>query len=312
MQDIYPAKTIILDSGRAMKPEIALALRKWAMRSSFNGRFPVAQRILRRLFKGSHGTAKVDDFDGDLSIDLRLSEHMQSRIFWIGYYSREIVHVLNRILREGMIVVDVGANIGEITMIASKRVGSEGRVLAFEPVARNLFELNKNISYNTLRNILVIDSGLSDRVGEAHIYHSCGQGAENDEHFGLNSIYKGSGEGIPIQSISLTTLDIFIRANPQHRIDLIKIDIEGAELACLRGAERTIQAFRPYLIIEVQKTSSAAGGYNQGEILNFLSPLGYSFFRMGTGGKLSAVQADTLSDYQNVLCVPESQLANFE
>jgi FkbM family methyltransferase len=294
-----------------MRSEIALALRKWAMRSSFDGRFPVAQRILRRVFSGAKGIARVDDFDGSLSIDLRLSEHMQSRIFWVGYYSREIVNVLNKILREGMVVVDVGANIGEITMVASKRVGSSGRVLAFEPVARNLLELNKNIRENALRNVTIIESGLSDYEGEVHIYHSCGQGAENDEHFGLNSIYVGSGEGIPIQSIPLTTLDRFLQSRPQDRIDVVKIDIEGAELACLKGSEQTLRSFRPYLIIEVQRTSSAAGGYEQSDILNFLSPLGYSFFRISSGGKLSAVQAGSLSEYQNVLCVHESVVDSF-
>ena len=293
-----------------MKPGMALALRKWAMRSSFGGKFPVAQRILRRIFRGAQGTVRVNDFDGSLSIDLRLSEHMQSRIFWIGYYSQEIVHILNRILREGMVFVDVGANIGELTMVASKRIGSNGRVLAFEPVAKNLLELHKNIRENVLHNAIVVESGLSDYEGEAHIYNSCGQGAENDEHFGLNSIYIGNGEGVAIQSIPLTTLDRFLQDKPQDRIDVIKIDIEGAELACLRGAEYTLRTFRPHLIIEVQKASSAAGGYEQTEILNFLSPFGYSFFRIGSGGKLSAVQANSLSDYQNVLCVHESVLGS--
>ena len=280
------------------------------MRSSFNGRLPIAQRILRRLFKSAQGTVTVDDFDGDLKIDLRLSEHMQSRIFWVGYYSREIVMVMNRILGKGMVFVDVGANIGEVTMVASKRVGADGLVLAFEPVARNLSELNKNISNNSLGNVRIISSGLSDRDGVAHIFHSCGQGEDREEHLGLNSLYAGTGDGVPIQSIPLTTLDKFLEECPQERIDFIKIDIEGAELPCLKGAEQTLWRFRPSLIIEVQKTSASAAGYDQSEILRFLEPLGYHFFRICRGGRLASIHEKDLLDYQNVLCVHSTGLEN--
>lgn len=294
--------------GNRMNSDAALRMRRMAMDSSFNGRLPIAQRILRRLFRGAQGTVRVDDFDGDLTIDLRLSEHMQSRIFWVGYYSREIVLVMNKLLRKGMVFVDVGANIGEITMVAAKRVGSDGLVLSFEPVGRNLSELTKNIHHNALSNVMIVASGLSDREGVTQIYQSCGQGKNDEEHLGLNSIYAGSGDGIAIQSIPLTTLDTFLHENPQERVDFIKIDIEGAELPCLKGAEQTLRRFKPLLIVEVQKTSAAAAGYDQAEILHFLDPLGYRFFRICRRGKLSAMEERDLSDYQNILCVHSSAL----
>lgn len=292
-----------------MSPDIALRLRKLAINSSFDGRFPLAQRILRRLFRGAHGTVRIDDFDGTMFINLRLSEHMQSRIFWVGYYSREVVAVMNKLLRPGMTFVDIGANIGEITLVAAKRVGTTGRVVSFEPVDRNLLELTRNMHDNALHNVTIVNNGLSDYEGTTNIYNSCGQGAENDENLGLNSIYAGTSDGIPIQTIKLTTLDTYLQTNPQERIDVIKIDIEGAELPCLRGAEDTLRRFKPHLIIEIQETSAIAGGYKQADILNFLAPHGYAFFRIGRAGKLIAVNAKTLSSYQNVLCVPPAQAA---
>lgn len=310
MQNLCIAKDGHRSEGNRVKSDTALRMRRMAIDSSFNGRLPIAQRILRRLFRGAQGTVRINDFDGDLTVDLRLSEHMQSRIFWVGYYSREIVLVMNRFLRKGMVFVDIGANIGEITMVAAKRVGSDGLVLSFEPVDRNLSELTKNIHRNALSNVRIVASGLSDREGATQIYQSCGQGKNDEEHLGLNSIYAGSGDGIPIQSIPLTTLDIFLRENPQERVDFIKIDIEGAELPCLKGAEQTIRRFKPLLIVEVQRTSSAAAGYDQAEILHFLGPLGYRFFRICRKGKLFAMEEKDLSDYQNILCVHSSALEN--
>ncbi len=172
------------------------------------GRFMLAQRVLRRLFYGAPVTVRIDDFDGDLTVDLHLWEHMQSRIFWVDYYNREVVALLNRLISEGMVFVDIGANIGEITMVAAKRVGA-GRVIAFEPVDRYADVLEANISNNELRNISVVRAGLSDKVGSFEIYDSCGQGTPDEVHRGLNSLYSGPGEAAT-QIVCVTMLDEYL------------------------------------------------------------------------------------------------------
>lgn len=289
-----------------MKPTTFLSLRRVAKKLSFWGHIPIAQKILRRIFYGAQGTVHIHDFDGDLTIELRLSEHMQSRIFWIGYYSREVIAVIDRLARKDMIFIDVGANIGEITMVAAKRVTPSGQVISFEPADRHAELLERNVLENNLSNVTVVRCGLSDYEGTAQMYDSCGQGVSNDEHLGLSSVYRGTGLGPPIQSVTLTTLDGFLDLHPLSRVDIIKIDIEGAELPCLRGAERTLRRFAPHLIVEIQRTSAVAAGYKQSDILDFLSQFGYTFFSIGHGGKLRPVDATNLGDYQNVLCVPSN------
>jgi hypothetical protein len=123
--------------------QLILAIRKAANRASLGGRVLLIQRTLRRLFRHAHGTARIHDFDGDLTIDLSLSEHMQRRLFWMGYYNREIVALLDRIVRPRMVFIDVGANIGEITLVAAKRVGTSGRVISFEPLILSQLLLKK-------------------------------------------------------------------------------------------------------------------------------------------------------------------------
>lgn len=278
-------------------------LRRVAKKLSFGGRFLLAQRILRRMYYGAPVTVRVTDFDGDLTMDLRLSEHMQSRMFWVDYYSHGIIALIKRLVTESMVFVDVGANIGEITLVAAKRVGGSGKVIAFEPVDRHADRLQKNILDNQLPNVTVVRAGLSDRFGACPIYESCGQGTVNDEHHGLNSLYPGPDES-PVQTVNITTLDDYLRCNPSDRVDFIKIDVEGAELPCLRGAAASLQQFRPHLIIEVQRKSAEAAGYDPRDILDYLAPLGYEFSIIDRAGRLSCVDRDTLSDYQNVLCSP--------
>lgn len=280
-----------------------LSLRQWAGYLSFGGRFPWIKSIFRRGFRSAVGVVEVEDFDGFAHISLDLSEHMQRRIFWMDYYNREIVALLDRVLKPGMVVVDVGANIGEISIVAARRVGDGGYVLAFEPMTVLAHVLEKNLSSNKLSSARVVQMGLSDTIGEFPIYSSCGQGDEGDIHEGLGSLYGDPARDKLVQVISVTTLDSYISGNPVRRLDVIKIDIEGAELPCLRGAMETLRKFKPLLIIEVQELSASIAGYESRDILRFLEPLGYEFYRIGRRGLLTQIGVDGLVDYQNIACI---------
>lgn len=292
-----------------MTPETLLTLRNAARRGAAGGRFMLPLRILRRLFYGTPGDVTITDFDGHLSIDLRLSEHMQSRIFWMGYYSREVVAVLDQVVRPGMVVVDIGANIGEISMVAANRVGAEGRVVAFEPVALHADRLENHLRRNGLDWVQVERVALSDHNGELPMFESCGQGSPDDEHSGLNSLYGGGDGAPPTDTVRVTTLDDYLQAHPLPRIDVIKVDIEGAELPCLVGARRTLARHLPYLIIEVQKASARIAGYEHTAILEELERHGYRFRQLTANGPGRSLDAGNLGDYQNVLCVPPSRPA---
>lgn len=278
-------------------------LRRAAKKMPLGGAL-LAQSLLRRCFRHAKGMARINDFDGDLTVDLSLSEHMQRRIFWMGYYSREVIAFLARNLRHGMVAIDVGANIGEITMVAAKRVGRTGKIISFEPVDAIAEELERNVARNHLEQVTVVRLGLSDTDSIAPIYPSCGQGDAHDEHHGLGSLYGSATGSAPLQTIELVTLDSYLEKHPVSRLDVIKIDIEGAELPCLMGASRTIAHHRPILIVEIQEHSSHAAGYRQTDILDYLISFGYNFYAIGRKGTLRELQARMLSSYQNVVCIP--------
>lgn len=260
--------------------------------------------ILRRLFRYAQSDVLVTNFDGNLTVSLNLSEHMQRRIFWIGYYSEEIASVLNQYLVPNMVVLDIGANIGEITLLAAKRVGTHGRVYAFEPMDNIANKLTQHIELNHFTQVEIHRCALGNESNsQIAIYSSCGQQVK-DKHEGLGSLYRKDNQEQPIQYVELTTMDIWITQQPKMQtIDFIKIDIEGAELACLQGAKETLKKFKPKIIIEIQDFSAERAGYKATDIIDLLSELGYEFFRIEKAGKLISITRAELLDFQNVLCI---------
>lgn len=284
---------------------LVCACRNLSKVSSFGSPPSIAARVMRHLFRGAKGEVLIKDFDQDLQIRLDLSEHMQSRIFWLGFYNRGIVSYLDRFIKPGMVVLDVGANIGEITLALAKRVTAEGKVIAFEPVSYIAKKLEKNVLANNFSWVVIEHIGLSDHEEEVPIFNSCGQDPSQENNEGLGTLYPDAQSSKIIEKIKILPLDQYMKNHVVARLDLLKIDIEGAELACLKGARSTIEKLKPQIIVEVQKNTSTIAGYDQREILDFLTAMGYTFQKINPDGVLSPISKDSLVDFQNILCVPK-------
>lgn len=281
---------------------VLIALRSLGDAVSFGGRLQILQSIFRRVFRLVKREVVVADFDGKFRMQLRLSEHMQRRIFWMGYYSTDIVALLKRELKQGMVVIDVGANIGEIALVAAHRVGASGKVIAFEPVSIIAERLAGHVRMNDLGQVTIRREAVGKTAsGRMPIFTSCGQ-VVSDEHHGLASLYGKGTDQKPIEYVDVTTLDEALASPSLVRVDLIKIDIEGGELACLQGAEGVLRRFRPMLIVEVQAFSALQAGWNVDELFQYLSGFGYEFFTIGSKGHLSVLDLNGLADFQNVFC----------
>jgi len=247
----------------------------------------------------------ISDFDGDLIMHLRLDEHMQSQIFWRGYYNRDIQWVLRDVLKTGMVVVDAGANVGEVTLIAAKLVGESGKVYAFEPQKDVAAELSVNVDANNFDQVSIELKGLSDEVGEKDIYTASCDFSDGSKNEGLATLYPSDRCHDEAGTIALDTLDNYVEQNNIRQLNLIKMDIEGAELPALKGCIKTLKRFKPYIIVEVQQETAIQAGYNAEDILHLLEGIGYQFSVIGRKGRLQPVQKNTLGKFQNVLCSPQ-------
>ena len=272
----------------------------------FRGGLFVGERVRRLWPRG--GILPVTDFDGDLIMHLDLSEHMQAQIFWQGIYSADVIAVLRRVLSPGDTVFDCGANIGEITLIAAKRVGVAGRVYAFEPLPGFADQLERHAEENRFENITVLRAGVSSEPGKAPIFVSdqtFGDGCRND---GLGTLFPTEVRSQGAGEIELVTIDDVVREAGIQRLDLIKLDIEGAELSALRGASQVLKSLKPRIIVELGLETCRAAGYRMEDVFDLLTNFGYQMSRIGRRGSLEPILANDLIEFQNVYCVPRSAL----
>lgn len=147
---------------------------------------------------------------------------------WLGTFERQKAREFAQSIRSGDVVLDLGANIGYYSLIAAKRAG---RVFAFEPLPDNIARLRRHLALNRISNVEVIEAAVSDRCGEARF-------AQGESH----STGKLADFGNAVQTMSLDSLRL-------ERLDIIKCDIEGGELAMLEGARETLRRLRPKIFM---------------------------------------------------------------
>lgn len=146
---------------------------------------------------------------------------------------------------KGDVVVDVGAHYGFYALHASRLVGAGGMIFSFEPHPKNYERFVTNLSSNGIRNVIPLNKALGECDKPIRLYVSS-HSERHSTSFTLNPSTHYSGNYIRVESARLDTVvgELGIK-----RIDLIKIDVEGAELSVLKGAKKTIDQFRPSLTI---------------------------------------------------------------
>lgn len=166
-------------------------------------------------------------------------------------------------------VLDIGAHIGLVTLPVSHVVAPGGCVFAFEPAQANLTYLKAHIALNRVNNVVVIDSLVGAEARESVPFF------EQSGDSGLNTTaHRGRDLGFAPTRRSQVTVDGFCAQRGVHP-DVIKIDVEGAELAVLRGAERTLRSDRPTVILSVHPRQMVSLGATVEELEQLLRDLGY-------------------------------------
>jgi FkbM family methyltransferase len=188
----------------------------------------------------------------------------------------------DRCVQIGQTVLDIGAHHGLYTLFASERVGARGKVVSFEPSPRENEALRNNLALNRCRNVQTENLALGDQEGEC-ILHVIDHGET-----GCNSLRPPSsgGASTPVK-VRITTLDHWLDEHAIGPVHFIKLDVEGGELAVLRGADRLLsQRPRPVILAEVQDIRTAPWGYPAKEIITFLLQRDFVWHTIGIDGTL--------------------------
>lgn len=163
-----------------------------------------------------------------------------------GEYDPAFTSLMKQCLRPGMRVVDIGANFGFYTVVASQRVGSAGEVYSFEPDPENHRLLVHNIALNGCENVRPFPIAIGEKAGLMQLYRdptNLGNHSLCSENTGCDG-----SESVPITVRPLDSIlpDLGLPAG----VDFIKIDVQGAEGAVIKGASRILSTSRPRILME--------------------------------------------------------------
>jgi len=174
-------------------------------------------------------------------------------------YEREIFDELLKILRPGSLFIDVGAHIGRYSFPVARFIGEDGIVVAIEPNPVSFRALLMGVKLNGLRNVLTLNVALGDREGKATLCQKFVTAT--------SSIIEFNGCRRFVE-VPLRRLDSIVEDLGLKRVDVIKIDAEGAEVQVLKGGVKTIMRFRPFIVVEVRN-------HNIDQFKQIMKNLGY-------------------------------------
>jgi len=223
--------------------------------------------ILSKMpFLFREGYQQVNYAGGNIYLDLKESEMMRQRA--LGGYEPRKTELFKKIVKPGMTIIDIGSNKGYYSLLSAKLSEDRGTVLAFEPDPDNRYWLKKSIEANGYKSIEIFPVALSDSNGDAVFYKG-----------------KRSGWGSMVRSVNNTgqeikvktrKLDDLLKERKINKVDIIKIDVEGADLLVLKGAENTLKG-NLKLIMDIDVKNSD----EKRELFVFLKSLGLSIYEVG-------------------------------
>ncbi len=210
----------------------------------------------------------------DYRVRLDLSDDIDRSTYFLGrYYDLEIQLLLDAVLRPGDTCIDVGANVGNMTLHAAFRVGPKGRVISFEPNPQCYQRICEAVAENNLAYVTAHNTALGEEPGTVTL--------------------KVLGGGTIMATLAVDPeVDTWVREEVEVEVVrgvdrigedlgervLLKVDVEGYELYALRGFERTIERYRPLILIEVEPRYLKRAGVDEYQLFEFFQSRGYKAY----------------------------------
>ena len=195
-------------------------------------------------------------------------------------HDQNMLPLLKEFIKNGDVVLDIGAFIGDHTIYYSKLVGDNGSVIAFEPNRDSFFCLEHNLK--AYKNVELINSAIGKEYGFVRTVDVLG-------NIGMNFLIPDNLGGIVIYSLNQMEID---------RIDFIKIDVEGFELDVLIGGKETINKFKPTMLIEINDATLSRQGISRNDIFAWLQENNYIYRNIYNNQGLNDSQLD-------IICTPK-------
>lgn len=205
-----------------------------------------------------------------------LRDHVQRQIWFNGAYEPVEAYLFSQLLQPGMTVLDVGANVGQYTLLASTAVGPTGRVHSFEPVPATFARLRQHVELNQLTNVTLNQAALWMEETTLDL----GLAEDQADNVGSYSIGDSGVDQGKIAALAIRLRD-YAQDHDLDRLDLVKMDIEGAELFALHGGRPLFDRFHPVILLEVNRAALRKLDTEPETLWRFIEDLGYRAWRIG-------------------------------
>ena len=217
-------------------------------------------------------TARLPRTAGGFAFACDLGDEIAREACFTGQYEPLETAIVHAALRDGATFVDVGAHWGYFSLLAAHLVGGSGRVVALEPDPRLHDALAANVTRNNLPQVTAVAVAASESAGTAVL-----QGfAPSATNRGVSSLMGSDGGEGPSYSVRTEAMDDLLDALQVGVVDLIKVDVEGAEALVLRGMRRGLAAHRyRRLLLELHPAALTRGGFSIEAITQSLTGAGY-------------------------------------
>ncbi|MEL7658441.1 MAG: FkbM family methyltransferase, partial [Bacillota bacterium] len=207
-------------------------------------------------------------------------------------------HVVNWIstnLEPGNVFVDVGSHIGYYLGPGCRHIGVDGRAFFIEPSKEHFSFLLKNIKDNQFSMAIPLNLALSDHSGEIQFFPA--------KDSGRNSLKKNSVTNEPTYAIQALTLDDFMQSQSLDHIDLLQLDVEGAEALILKGSKHTLEKNRIETILCEWHPKQIREDFKHDPmaIIHLILQLGYTIFRLDTSGRISKFLPEHVDQYLHLI-----------
>lgn len=258
-------------------------------------------RILKNITNGilKRIIPKETEIKEGVFLELDQSDAVASGAIALGVYERYETELFLSKIKPAMTIIDIGANLGYYTVLASLRAGDGGLVVAFEPEPNFFKLLSKNISRNNLKNVNHFELAIAEKNGVSKLHLS----SENKGH---NSLICSEELKTSVQ-VKTTTLDEFLTARKIKKIDVIKMDIEGAEILAIEGMKDALIKNMPLLFLEFSPHSIVKLNRNPFHFLSTIHEVGYSIFEINKTRR----SLDKVTDFQKFISsIPKGKYAD--
>jgi len=226
----------------------------------------------------------------DLKVRMYTHDVIGKDIYVNGMFEKAECRFVTKFLKPVIVFFDVGANLGQYTLLAAHRVGPAGQVHSFEPSTRMFTELKYNVELNGFSSICTLNNiALSNKEGAARlsVYEP---GAEVYGSLGCHRREEGGFIVTGHEEVKTIRLDDYFEEAGIDHADLIKMDIEGAELLALQGSEHTLsKPIAPAIVLEMADINTVGFGYQATKIWDYLEMLGYHMYCFDRHGQISGL-----------------------